>query len=91
MARTATISPIHNPLMMYQIHRFFSEMELNKTFIETRALQTAIRELLPYIPDGKNFISLVLLFRKQHGSVVRVGDLNVEDPGSNSRFRLLTR
>ena len=36
-----------------------------------------------------SYVNLNILFRRQRGSVVRAGDLNTEDPGSNPRLGLL--
>ena len=47
-----TLSSIHDPLVFYQVHRYYTELELNRTFIETRMLQTAIKEMLPMLPEG---------------------------------------
>ncbi|CAH3131074.1 unnamed protein product [Pocillopora meandrina] len=52
MARTISLHPVSNPLLMYKIHRYFAELELNKTFVETRTLQNAIKDMLPYLPKG---------------------------------------
>ena len=42
---------------------------------------SCIDELISWLVIARNL--------KQRGSVVRVGDLNAEDPGSNSRLGLL--
>lgn len=60
-SHTVTLSPISNPVTMYKIHRYLTELELNKTFVETRTLQNAIKDMLPYLPDGKYWIVLQLL------------------------------
>jgi len=38
---------------MYKMHRYYTELELNRTFVETRTLQNSIKDMLPYLPDGK--------------------------------------
>ena len=53
MSRAVTLHPITNPLIMYKIHRYLTELELNRTFVETRTLQNSIKDMLPYLPDGK--------------------------------------
>lgn len=58
MARTISLHPVSNPLLMYKIHRYFAELELNKTFVETRTLQNAIKDMLPYLPEGKLSIKI---------------------------------
>ena len=55
VSRAVTLHPVSGPAMMYGIHRYFTELELNKTFVETRTLQTNIKEMLPYLPDGRYF------------------------------------
>ena len=60
-SHTVTLSPISHPVTMYKIHRYLTELELNKTFVETRTLQNAIKDMLPYLPDGKYRIILQLL------------------------------
>ncbi|EDO44753.1 predicted protein, partial [Nematostella vectensis] len=49
-----SIHPIRTPSVMYHVHRYFTELELNKTFVETRSLQTSIRDLLPLLPEEKH-------------------------------------
>lgn len=44
--------PMKNPVVMYHVHRYFTEVELNRTFVETRMLQTAIKDMLPLLPEG---------------------------------------
>lgn len=52
MSRAVSLYPVTDPLLMYKIHRYYTELELNKTFVETRTLQNAIKDMLPYLPDG---------------------------------------
>ena len=54
MSRVITLHPVTDPLVMYKIHRYYTELELNRTFVETRTLQNAIKDMLPYLPDGKS-------------------------------------
>ena len=56
MSRAVSLYPVTDPLLMYKIHRYYTELELNKTFVETRTLQNAIKDMLPYLPDGKIYI-----------------------------------
>lgn len=53
MSRVITLYPVTDPLVMYKIHRYYTELELNRTFVETRTLQNAIKDMLLYLPDGK--------------------------------------
>lgn len=53
MSHAITLHPINDPVIMYKIHRYLTELELNRTFVETRTLQNAIKDMLPYLPDGK--------------------------------------
>ncbi|KAK3753256.1 hypothetical protein QZH41_004469 [Actinostola sp. cb2023] len=50
--RAITLSPLQDSLVFYQVHRHYTELELNRTFIETRMLQTAIKDMLPMLPEG---------------------------------------
>lgn len=52
MSHAVTLYPIANPVIMYKIHRYLTELELNRTFVETRTLQNTIKDMLPYLPDG---------------------------------------
>lgn len=52
LVHAITLHPINDPVTMYKIHRYLTELELNKTFVETRTLQNAIKDMLPYLPDG---------------------------------------
>ena len=52
MLHAVTMHPVADPVVMYKIHRYLTELELNKTFVETRTLQNAIKDMLPYLPDG---------------------------------------
>lgn len=52
MLHAITMHPVADPVVMYKIHRYLTELELNKTFVETRTLQNAIKDMLPYLPDG---------------------------------------
>lgn len=52
MAHAVTFYPIKDPVIMYKIHRYLTELDLNRTFVETRTLQNAIKDMLPYLPDG---------------------------------------
>ena len=54
MLHAITMHPVTDPVVMYKIHRYLTELELNKTFVETRTLQNAIKDMLPYLPDGKD-------------------------------------
>ena len=55
MLHAITLHPVTDPVVMYKIHRYLTELELNKTFVETRTLQNAIKDMLPYLPDGMDF------------------------------------
>lgn len=48
-----TLYPMKDPAIMYHVHRYFTEVELNRTFVETRMLQTAIKDMLPFLPEGR--------------------------------------
>jgi hypothetical protein len=47
-----TLYPLSDPMVIYRVHRYYTELELNRTFVETRMLQTAIKEMLPLLPEG---------------------------------------
>ena len=53
MSRVISLHPVTDPLVMYKMHRYYTELELNRTFVETRTLQNVIKDMLPYLPDGK--------------------------------------
>jgi len=53
MSRVISLHPVTDPLVMYKMHRYYTELELNRTFVETRTLQNVIKDILPYLPDGK--------------------------------------
>ena len=53
MSRVVSLHPVTDPLVMYKMHRYYTELELNRTFVETRTLQNVIKDMLPYLPDGK--------------------------------------
>ena len=59
MSHAITLHPISDPVIMYKIHRYLTELELNRTFVETRTLQNAIKDMLPYLPDGKCIFSII--------------------------------
>ena len=61
MSRVITLHPVTDPLVMYKIHRYYTELELNRTFVETRTLQNAIKDMLPYLPDGKFTLQIFTL------------------------------
>ncbi|XP_020615853.1 chondroitin sulfate glucuronyltransferase-like [Orbicella faveolata] len=52
MSRVISLHPVTDPLVMYKMHRYYTELELNRTFVETRTLQNVIKDMLPYLPDG---------------------------------------
>ena len=56
MSRVISLHPVTDPLVMYKMHRYYTELELNRTFVETRTLQNVIKDMLPYLPDGKLII-----------------------------------
>lgn len=56
MSRVVSLHPVTDPLVMYKMHRYYTELELNRTFVETRTLQNVIKDMLPYLPDGKLII-----------------------------------
>lgn len=56
MSRVISLYPVTDPLVMYKMHRYYTELELNRTFVETRTLQNVIKDMLPYLPDGKLII-----------------------------------
>ena len=60
LVHAITLHPINDPVTMYKIHRYLTELELNKTFVETRTLQNAIKDMLPYLPDGKGYNNIYL-------------------------------
>ena len=53
LSHAITIYPVQAPLDMYHMHRYYTELQLNKTFVGTQILQTAIKDMLPYLPDGE--------------------------------------
>ena len=66
------------------------------SYLKTRNQKCIVNGHLSYsrsltfgIPQGTTHGPLVFLWRRQRGLVVRVGDLNTEDPGSNPRLGLL--
>ena len=54
MSRVVSLHPVTDPRVMYKMHRYYTELELNRTFVETRTLQNSIKDMLPYLPDGKS-------------------------------------
>ena len=49
-----TLSPVKDPQDMFKLHQYYTELQLNKTFVDTRAFQTSIKDMLPYLPDGES-------------------------------------
>ena len=64
MSRVVSLYPVTDTLVLYKMHRYYTELELNRTFVETRTLQNAIKDMLPYLPDGK-FNNLQIYFLRQ--------------------------
>ena len=74
MARVISLHPVRDPLIMYKMHRYYTELELNRTFVETRTLQNVIKDMLPYLPDGKLVICR-FTFSNSHQRVNNINEI----------------
>lgn len=52
MGKEVSLSPMFSAKLMYYIHQYYTELELNKTFQETKEIQEKVKSLLPFLPDG---------------------------------------
>lgn len=52
MGKEVSVFPISSAKLMYYIHQYFIEVELNQTFQETKDIQEKVKSLLPLLPDG---------------------------------------
>ncbi len=52
MGKEMALFPMSSAKLMYYIHQYFTELELNWTFQETKEIQEKVKSLLPFLPDG---------------------------------------
>ena len=52
MGKEISLFPMSSAKLTYYIHQYYTEVELNKTFQETKDIQEKVKSLLPFLPDG---------------------------------------
>ena len=72
VSNAVSLFPISSDRLMYFIHQYYIERELNQTFQETKDIQAKIKSLLPLLPDGK-CISNFIILRVHMMDCVRIG------------------
>lgn len=63
MGKVVSLFPISSAKLMYYIHQYYMEVELNKTIQETEEIQEKVKSLLPLLPDGKYLVCSVYFWR----------------------------
>ena len=52
MGKEVAVFPMSSAKLVYYIHQYYTEVELHKTFQETKEIQEKVKSLLPFLPDG---------------------------------------
>ena len=53
MGKEVSVFPMSSAKLMYYLHQYYTEVELQWTFQETKEIQEKVKSLLPFLPDGR--------------------------------------